>query len=964
MAQLEVMLTGLEVIPNYGLYAGFRNLGGVYFPDWKHLFVTRMLGRRKDRDRSKRIEEIRKKIDSNPKLKEVITRIRDKYWVIYQAYCPVRLRDELPKEFVRGHYTQQARWRLKAPGNMVSIGENTREILVKRKEISAKLEELVIKIQSSRKKSHATRIFNDLNDLFANYDGTNYLEILKQARKTPTLKELDQEILDLRKEIGNSILSSNVLAANSGKITFEKTNTSSRDRRLRVEAKDYSYLKKGHMPSGEELWNKKWTFLDIEIPFFRREEARISWVGVRHINHGEVEKSKIYTLYDLGIKQIEGYRIITCRDEEDLIAMLAQDISEENPDVVSSYNSRFDFIKLRENQSGFPIGNDDTNPVLKVTTRFFERVGVKGRLLIDPMRWQKLARPHDPNAKLEMASGFEKANSYDDLEKLEDRICNGDKSAGVEEARYLASDVTHLTDLFFLQEFKRDLGVACWISENFGVGLERIMHSANCINDVQEKGYFSELGIYREEVPPHLRTKKMQERKSKAREKLKDIISAEYISQGEIKGLVKDVYKVSIPIGDFFREVIIRRFPGAGRFYDYVDQFKGDKKTLLFLEQFSREISRWLREDYGTYLIDERKFDELTKKIDMPKFEDIYHRVRRALQERDELKQLDNGCITKQNLRRNIDSETQDFMRSNGLSLEQFRELVNQRSVIKRRARNVIGNYDAFPSNRFFNVDKYRDPANICIIKEVVRKKTEAINQFFSIHGLNIVAREGYFLYLTGNRNALDSRDCPVILADTISRLYNADRPYYLKNGFFSHMKLKDEPDFHLSIFEIRAFREVLTNLLDGRDEAAIEIYKKKLGELKGGGVKLEDLTYYNKSRDEFAVYALIGENQEIQLGHPERRKSNKLYFVRTAREGVEIKVDEQNGWKYFNDEEDGRKVYVSPENISPDLKVYERRFAKRMKDILDPVMPKSNNRHGTRKMRVNIGETQLRLDL
>ncbi len=969
---LESLLTRLEVTPQKELLAGFRNLGVVYFPNWDHWFVTHILGRRTDtgdalREREKEWRRVYNYLKNHPVLSKYERKTKEKYWTIWALKCLASLADELSDDFIKGHYTPQARWRLRPPGRMYTLDETLVYGLKRQKQIRLQIDEFKNRISEYFSGRNLTKAFNDIDIIFDDYNGTNWDKVAENIIRKKSLNCVESEIFEKRKEISDQIRITNSRLEDKAVLKYQKIAENKREHELSLEQQNWEYLKGGRMPSASKLLNKKWLFLDIEIPHFRRENAKITWVGITYIENGKARK-EIHTIHDTGTAEVDGFRIVRYRNADELVTGLAEKINKENPYFVSSYNAKFDFLKLREiGEHGFLIGDEESNPLVKVTTPFFERIGVKDRFVEDFLRWQKIARGFDINAKLEMAAGFNKPIDYNRLEELEDLAFTGGdagKKAGFESASYLASDMTHLTDLFFCKDFRNNFEDTLWMSDNFGVGFERLLHSANCINDVQEKGFFSALGIYREEVPPHQRTKKMNDLRSKARADFKESSLEIIAEKDEKKGLFKDVCKVFIPYGDFFRDLIAQRFPDVSKFFEYKDQFKDDKRRLYFLEQYSKEFARWMIEDYGFDLKEIKKFEQIVelKRMD-DDFEVAYSDFRENLGKTSEwgLTHLNKANLSTKSVKKHLTEKVTEFVgkyqarliddyigfskkggkevnidkNAEEMALEAFNYLANQRSKIKRRGRHIIGSYGVFPEDKYFDTDKYRDAKRILIIYKTIEKRLNGIKDYIKQNNLEIICQEGSYMYVQGNTQKLKEKECPLVLVDEIPRLYNADNPYYEKFDFYSHMKLKEEPDFRLNVFEMKAFREMLGSILRGDNHEALRTFRTALETMKAGKIKPDELVFFNKSSGLYSAYLDRTSSDLFKLEHD---KGGKVYFVEHEKfASGEIKNDSFG--RYFENEEEIRVYIKKQSEIIPNLMMYERKFNERAREILDPIV-------------------------
>jgi hypothetical protein len=999
---LEAMVTGLEVNSGGELCVRFRNLGAVYFPEWEHLFVTEILGKNVEYQddyfkNEKKEKELLAAIKANPKINTCKKRKKDIYWKIWQMLCPISLKKELPKReyidkegepqerpwFITGHYTQQARWRLCNPANYVKLDDFVVYGLKRQRQIEKQTDALRNKLSEYKSGGQLTQVVNDLEKVFDGYDGKNWADIKQIILDSKKLAKIDKEIIEARREVADQIRITNERLEGKLKLTYEPRHRNNREHELRLEQEDFSYLEREwkikkdetgiekkvknpgiRMPSGEELLKKKWMFLDIEIPHFRKKTSQISWVGVTYVENGK-ETREIHTIHDTGEKEINGYKIYKYASEEELVKSLTERVRLENPDFVSAYNHKFDLAKLRESSAGFKIGEDETNPLYSVTTQFFEKLKIKDRIVIDPYSWAKMARAFGINKKLEMVAGFEKEIDYDEMERLESISLAGGAEgikAGRTIASYLTGDVTNLVNIWKLPEFRNNFSDACVISDKFGVGLERLMHSPNCINDIQEKIFFEVLGIYRDNVPPHFKTKVMQYKKAKAKQEVKDRVIGQSIEFEDKPGLFKNVQKVYIPVGEIFKDLISVRFPKLKEFYEYKDQLKGDKKRTFFLEQFGKEFARWIMEDYGAFIQDVRRFDSMISGVDSEKFEDAYHSLREKVLHGSwhHARKLDEAELCTEAVRKYTTPEVDDFLRVNierltknvkrvlqqtkkiekGKELSDYEvmgHLANARSDIKRHGWNIVGNYAVYPtSGRFFDADK-KEPRPL-VVDEVVGSKFKEINDFIKTSGIEVISQEGAYMYVTGNIQALQAENSPLVPVEDIPVLFNADAPYYSKVGYKSHMKNEKTPNFHYNVFEMQVFNEMLDNLLAGKSAEACQVYEGAVKRLKQKQVDNRDLVLYNKSKGRYVAYTPDGEK-------------GRMAFIDDPEKAIaEIKEDEK-GRRYFEEEIDTGKtkkknetpatqrVYVMPvESVNLSLDKYIERFEERGEAILAPV--------------------------
>ena len=727
------------------------------------------------------------------------------------------------------------------------------------------------------------------------------------------------------------------------------------------------------MISAEELYKLKWMFLDIEIPHFKRENGQITWVGVTYIQNGKIIR-KIHTIHDAGASEINGYQMIKYENSSALVDGLTKEIQEENPDGVSAFNAPFDFIKLKESEDdAFLIGGDKSSPKQKVTLENFKRLVVDDRLLIDYMRLLgKMLYKYNPNAKLPMVSGHEKSISYGEMEKLEDECFLLHQNAARTIAEYLSGDVSCLEQMHMSKLTRKALEVIIKICEFYDVGIERVAHSPNCINDVQNRGFFYTLGTHREEVPPHQRTAKMEQLREKARERFMETIIQKFIGKPESKGRFENVIKADIPIGFFMRELVEKRFPDAHKLYEYAIENRDDKPVLFLCEQFQKEFARWMIEDYGAYLGEINQFKSLLKKRKLAHedFEEVYSGLRKHLGKisKGSLINLDQAKLKAETLRNHAAPELRDFLRSKCMKFSDFAELANQRVMIKRKGVHVIGNYAVYP-REFFEDDidemrmYYRKPL---VIEDVLNEKFEKMKKFFREKGLEIIGQEGSYVYLRGNADSIKAMDGPgakAIKLDVIPNVYIADKIYYKKHGFLHHQKItadSEDSDNNTCLLAGRFFGSIINLLLEGKSAEAVKTFQETYWSIKSGqsAPEISDLVYKNKSKKRYSVFAnnynsgdglVYYVESERFIPLEETEKSVKLKNGKTVKRKAmaqrQTEIDE-NGLRYFIDSSGGAKpkdirVYVGmPPSIKPNINKYLEMLSERARIILAPVCP------------------------
>jgi hypothetical protein len=973
---LESLVTDVQAIPKEGeILISVRDahkkdekeqidLGNFYLVNQNHLFFTGILGVNKgpklqskkfprEWDKlQKQVENMQKddkafynycKVMKNLKLnlrKNNLSmadfldneRIKDSYWFIYQLYFPMNLKDILPGDFIKEDYTQWARRRLTSPFKFVELDDNILRAFQLKNKIKNNLIGFRKELEKLSAKSYATRRINILDDIFDENSNIKEEELNDLKKDTKCLKNLDYNLIKKRKEINDEIERANKLLNDDIKIVYKTKKN--KEPELRIEKKKDSFLKNSRAPSLEEIVNFKWAFIDIEIPHFRRKDAGITWIGAKYWD-GKKEISRIHTIYDVAPDSCNGYEVVKHKGIEEMIESFTNEINGFNPDIVSSYNTRFDLIKLRETLAGFLIGKNKkssaykelkTNPLYKVTTKFFERIDITNRLVIDLFRWQKIARAYDINAKLEMAAGFRKIFGYDLLEKFEDYCIKGgklgEKAASII-SKYLAKDVDSLFSIFNLKEFKNNMEDVLWMSEKFGISSDRLLHLTNVINEFQEEGFFKQMGITRKHIFPYIKTKQTNELERKCLEYFTKKVVTKSIKENRIKGISNDVYKVFIPVGDFFRGPLSARSEKITDFFEYKDDFKGDKQRIFFLEQYAKEFSRWMAVDYARFLKDKEKYNKILSKnkIDFMEIKNIRRDLEAIVADKKQIKiseKLKKGNLTIKDIEELADEKIRLFAENKNIDSNNLAKIINLYSIARKKQNHFSGNYGITPQQ----------------IKRILDKRFNEINEFIEKNGLEIVAKEGNYLYLKGNKHVLEREDAPVVMVDEIKKLYHSDKVYYEKNGFFSNIQFKDHPGYHLSMFEMNAYERMIKNLLKGNKEKAKRAYEHVSNVSCIKKQKKENFFFENKSKQRYSSFVKDSEY-----------KNGKIYFMLKKDYDIietnpEIHYDFNKNMLYFFDERDKDpvKVYVMNEQrvsmLNLDFEKYNERLIERGKEI------------------------------
>ena len=384
---LEVMLTQLEVTHRGELHAGFRKRGSIFFPNWRHVFPSRILGTTASEEDLEKAIAWTERLEKSVKESGIAYRDdvkRDFFW-IYWVYTAVKNKGHLPEQFLRGNYAQQARWRLGGTGRLVTLNEDILEALDARDEVAGLIKDFREQIDASG--GHLSRLINGAHAAFADYDGKNIDRIVESIKGDSFLRRLKDADVERMWKASDSILRFNQ-SESQFSLRHDRF-TAQKKYELHLEGENPSFISSGRSPTIDEMQGLGWMSFDIEIPHFMLDKPEISWVGMSFCK-GEDSVKEIYTMSDLNTNSYDGYDVLVFDREEDLVGAFTDRMNDLDPDVVSAYNAKFDLIKMRE--KGFGVGENSTTPLYRVTIPFFERIGIKDRLVIDPMHRQKIAQ--------------------------------------------------------------------------------------------------------------------------------------------------------------------------------------------------------------------------------------------------------------------------------------------------------------------------------------------------------------------------------------------------------------------------------------------------------------------------------------------------------------------------------------------------------------------------------------------
>ncbi len=877
------------------LFLTFKDVGSVYV-NWEHVFPTKILSQKEE-------NKLKKIITNDPELnKYPLTqgcKIKNyqgqNIFRILHYKAPItileKLKQETGEKFISGHYTERARERFANPGTAAIIQDWLARSLELRREYNNLTQETVELIKQyfpERKQAYHTRLFNELKkSIQDNKENTFSKKLSSEIKKNGEKLEHLQYSINLNCE------------TNLGKEGLD------------IILKDIEPVIPMRPLNSEEVLRQKWLFMDIEIPRFRKNNE-ISWVGMRYTN----SKNEIHTLSNLDTEEYKKFKIYNYEIEQDLIEGVKNSILKENPDYVSAYNAKFDLLKMREN-SDFRIGERETPPLQEVSTDFFERVNIRGRTVIDLLRWAQFCFDYLPNKKLELVSKtllgdkkFEKEITYDEMEVLEDRArFHKDKkervNASKKIASYLVNDVNVMLDIFKSDEFTNFLELATETSKEFHIPLPWSFYSPRSINLAQERSYFKSLGIYRNEV--YYKSKNARDEVSQGKQDFRKLLNNAFNITTN-SGVYENVHVAYLRYGHFFKEIIGRRFPDSKKLFS-----KKSKNNFehFILGRWGNAIAEWLTADYAILKKREKKLKMLVKKHNII---DIYSLYKSQVSKLSKWAgvNFNKGTLTSEGLEKHLCNESEKLLKQ-GLGIEDILYLLNTKRKAKKFSGRLYGNYQTSKKE----------------IELELLRMAKSTKQFAEHNNLKLIHQEGQYIYFSGDVEEVKKKYPKMFLFDIPKVLVTNDvkgknqKIYYETHGFYHGMKLLEHPTNNLNKFEMETHGEFVKEVLKGNNLNALEKIYLQSDLLMSEKVDNEDLVWHSKASNRFSAF----------------EDGEKIYFRNsTTKKEREHTIETING--------KDKKVYsMNIEDLNPDWNLYNEKNSLKVNNLLHCLIGSETNR-------------------
>ncbi len=909
---------------------------GELFLKYLHTTVTERMNSKKERD------ELFEKIKEHDEYGEYKHEKIDKVFPTIHSHVPISVVKKMSKEykFVSGGYKTQMKREFCNPGTWAEAEPEVITSLERKRTCEDLVEKIRKEVKEEVDKDMSEQYYTTcLNKIIKE----GWEEELKKAKKEEGYMQRIEDttkIAEMREEIEEHKKS---IEENRGfQVEYDKKK---RKFDVFVERDDTEEVLNPTRPLNyEEVRDKKWLFLDIEVPKFKREDSEVSWVGMVYRTPGS-EKKEIHTLSPLKEKEtrFKKYRIESYEHEEELVEGVKESIAEEDPYVISAFNNKFDLLKLRE-AGDFTIGDEGrSHPYMQATMKFFERIGIHGRECIDMMRWAQTMFDHLPNQKLETVGkevlggeSFEKSLTYEELEELEEKA--NDEELCLEEriessktiASYLAEDVDVLIDLYESREFQTFLKDATAMTEKFRIPLSWIFYSTNSVNHDQKRVYFENVGVERDNI--YKKNKRMIKEQNKCRRKRKKYLE-EIIDVRNEPGVYKDVYKIELRTGHYLKDIIARRYKNIKNIRVIRDELEESEGHLekfhplrtSYLSDFETSLADWITLDWAKYKMLERKGLKRLETLEGMNKEEtgsLYTAVAEKLQKN----------LNRVPGRKKVeDFINENFKESKITEAEVDKDFCEVLEIFLKKVRvagKMGGNY-------------LMKPEEVDNALHKMKKDLESFLKTEEDGGAELIHQNNQTLYVQAGREveeelekrSLEKIDSVLLTEEKRARSLGPQKVYYKKHRFYKGIKAVDHPTHILTNFEIETLGGVIDLLLEENCGEVLEFVEEQKGLLNNREITNKDLVLYTKSRD---VYTCFEDGEKREFHTSKEKSPEKAPVFKTSdlcREFYNKNFEEESK-TWWGEEED--PVYIMQvEDFEPDWRLYNQRIDERLSNIL-----------------------------
>jgi hypothetical protein len=774
----------------------------------------------------------------------------------------------LPGRFKKG-YMEQARWRYGPPGTKVLLDDLAEEIFGRGERIGSLYREFLGDVgreTAGKHRSYATRIRNQ------------------------RWRRIREAIEKGRADFGG------VDAGIAGEIIALQNDFPGAevDDDLDIHLRDGSGFDFGYPPSPEEVRGYNWCILDIEKPRFGEDGEEISWVTALYTGTGLKE---LHTLRDPPRDEYGGFVVHRYGSEKELLEGFLGTFGEQDPEIVAAHNAAFDLSNIKK---AIVEGHADVglNPKKEVWMKFFERMRLDGRQVVDTMHYFRNGFFYLPDKKLGTVRAHilgvppEKRYSYDELRELEKLAVIGDSVAADHLAEYAVDDVGPLAEVI-----KRTGIVECIlpVCGAFGVEYGTCITTPNSVKNMRKREYFDVMGTTPEITQS---TIKENERRRGVLRNYKSRMLKEALGPCDAVGFRENVTVAVVPWGDYLRRMLYERFPQLEGFFSQKYRHLQDTEMQVVQSAYAGVFA----EDM---LLDHVHWDQLEW------LSRIENRLARNMKgETPEEKSrsfwrvhhLKERTMRLETLKKYVKDDIESDIRSRELTPGKFYELLkryrNLPEWTERAERVMIGRNGVSPSQ----------------LENTLKIKMGKVKRFAEENGLDIVYCNKDMIFFEGGFGGA----APIIVVGQVPVLLTGGPPIYRMDGRYANVRIKKAPTDKKNVYMMRLHQEFLDTVFDGRLREALDFMDDEQGRFSEGTVGVEDIVYCNRSSGVHSVYEVI----------PKGAGRRKTWFC-TGRDPGEGEPDGETGRRYIHDIENNMRVYLlgSLDELNPDYGFYRKKM-------------------------------------
>jgi len=543
-------------------------------------------------------------------------------------------------------------------GDIVKIDTRYFDVLKQKKELEQEFNnfsEEIFKIFNEKSQTYVTRHVNKLHESFTKYDSTNYEDIKKELSNNMHTKRLE-DFWEQRKELADEVFDldkrlEDINPVNSAFFHDRNKETSgSKDYSLDTLIADSDIFKERRKMTGDELRNQVWVSIDVEKPLYKyKDEAEVSWITLVYHKNGKILKKETHTLRDPNLKKRGDRFIYSYKNYDSMLEGVNNSINKMNPYACSSYNTNYDFRQTRDgSDEDFAIGAKGEEPKVKSSTKFFEKIGLRGKIIFDQLRWAQMFFPHLPNKKLNLIAKivlgedtFDKIINYDEMEILEriaidynyyykhqNSISKDITSLIIKEAKvnsitdikdeklsmcasrviesYVSSDTEVLPKMLYSDIGRETLNILLDFCQRFNISIQELV-TYNNISKKHKWNFFEKTGIpFDFMFPTH--NKNLQKLEVNALNRSKKLKN-KMIKDPNKPGLHKNVYHVYVPFSNAFLDM----FEFRENTKELTQKFPKEYNSMTEKYFYSNMIEAFMRAATIDYMEILKKHTELRK---------------------------------------------------------------------------------------------------------------------------------------------------------------------------------------------------------------------------------------------------------------------------------------------------------------------------------------------------------------